>query len=232
MKKFITLSFDDGVTQDRRFAELLRKYGLKCTFNVNSALLGRDGELIFEGGKRVSHKKIAPEELSPLYDGFEVAVHTRTHPLLLNCSVRRILEEVIGDSVKLSELTGYPVLGMAYPGAHPNYDRLVTETVRAYTNIRYARTIVSTYNFEFPEDFLLWNPTAHILDEKTESLIDRFAKDEGDGLLYLWGHTYEFDLHDCWDRAEKILEKLSKVEGAQCVTNMQVFESVTGEKKQ
>ena len=44
--KIFTLSFDDGVTQDRRFIGLLKKYGLTCTFNVNSALLGTEGEVI------------------------------------------------------------------------------------------------------------------------------------------------------------------------------------------
>lgn len=43
--KIFTLSFDDGVTQDRRFIGLLKKYGLTCTFNVNSALLGTEGEV-------------------------------------------------------------------------------------------------------------------------------------------------------------------------------------------
>ena len=34
--KFFTLSFDDGVTQDRRFIKMLNDRGLKCTFNLNS----------------------------------------------------------------------------------------------------------------------------------------------------------------------------------------------------
>lgn len=32
-----TLSYDDGVIQDRHLAELFRHYGLKCSFNLNSA---------------------------------------------------------------------------------------------------------------------------------------------------------------------------------------------------
>lgn len=226
MKKYFTLSFDDGVTQDRRLVQLLRKYGLKCTFNVNSGLLGKTGEIVFGDGKSVSHNKITAEELPALYEGFEVAAHTRTHPMLTGCSVRRILEEVIGDSVRLGELTGYAVRGMAYPGAHPNYDRLVTETVREYTDIRYARTIVSSYDFGFPEDFMVWNPTAHILDEKTEALIERFAQEQGDCLLYLWGHSYELDREDGWTRIEKIFDSLARLADAQSMTNMQVYESV------
>ena len=39
-----TLSYDDGVVQDRRLAEIFRKRGLKCTFNIGSGLFGhKDG---------------------------------------------------------------------------------------------------------------------------------------------------------------------------------------------
>ena len=39
-----TLSYDDGVVQDRRLAEIFRKRGLKCTFNSGSGPLGhKDG---------------------------------------------------------------------------------------------------------------------------------------------------------------------------------------------
>ena len=49
--KLLTLSYDDGVTQDIRLIELFNKYGLKATFNINSELLGHDGELIREIGR-------------------------------------------------------------------------------------------------------------------------------------------------------------------------------------
>jgi len=35
LKKAITFSFDDGVVQDIRLIELMNKYGLKSTFNLN-----------------------------------------------------------------------------------------------------------------------------------------------------------------------------------------------------
>ena len=41
LKKAVTLSYDDAVIQDVRLIELLNKYNLKCTFNVNSELLGK-----------------------------------------------------------------------------------------------------------------------------------------------------------------------------------------------
>ena len=35
-KKAITFSFDDGVRQDVRLIEILNRYNLKATFNLNS----------------------------------------------------------------------------------------------------------------------------------------------------------------------------------------------------
>lgn len=37
-KKYFTLSFDDGLEQEKRLLCLMRKYGLKGTFNLNAGL--------------------------------------------------------------------------------------------------------------------------------------------------------------------------------------------------
>lgn len=97
-RKAVTFSYDDGVTQDIRLIELLNKYGLKCTFNLNSELLGKKGILIREN-QRISHYKIHPEDVKSIYDGHEVAAHTLTHPNL----------------TKLDEAEIIPVLGTAAP---------------------------------------------------------------------------------------------------------------------
>ena len=34
-EKALTLSYDDGVDTDIRFIELLEKFNIKCTFNIN-----------------------------------------------------------------------------------------------------------------------------------------------------------------------------------------------------
>ena len=40
-KKYFTLSFDDGLEQDKRVIRLMRQYGLKGTFNSMPACLAR-----------------------------------------------------------------------------------------------------------------------------------------------------------------------------------------------
>ena len=42
-KKALTLSYDDGVEQDIRLIELMKKNGLKGTFNLNSGLYAEEG---------------------------------------------------------------------------------------------------------------------------------------------------------------------------------------------
>lgn len=36
--KALTLSYDDGVRQDKRLIEIMQKHGLKGTFNINGGL--------------------------------------------------------------------------------------------------------------------------------------------------------------------------------------------------
>lgn len=70
----------------------------------------------------------------------------------------------------------------------------------------------------------MWNPSAHILDGRADGLIDEFCAAQGDSLLYLWGHTYEMDVDDGWERAERVLSRLANIKDAVCMTNMQVWE--------
>ena len=71
--KAFNITYDDGVVQDIRLIELLNRYGLKCTFNLNSALLGKPGLLIREN-QRICHYKVHPEDVKYIYEGHEIAV--------------------------------------------------------------------------------------------------------------------------------------------------------------
>ena len=129
--KALTFSYDDGVDQDKRLIEIFNKYGLKCTFNLNSDLLGRREDTLNMGGKIVNHHKAFASDVRHIYEGHEVAAHTLTHPFLPNieddCEIIRQVEE---DRLKLSELCGYEVIGMAYPCGGQNHDDRVANIIR------------------------------------------------------------------------------------------------------
>ena len=75
-KKAVTFSYDDGITQDRRLVEIFNRYGMKCTFNLNTGI--QSAESFFQIEK-VHIERMEQEGLANLYRGHEIALHGLTH---------------------------------------------------------------------------------------------------------------------------------------------------------
>jgi len=222
-RKMFTLSFDDGTVQDRRLIALLGKYGLPCTFNLNSGLFGQKHTIVHEGIS-VCHDEIEADEVRALYRDHEVAVHTVHHPNLLKCSGEQIVREVLDDHRALTELSGKEIIGMAYPGG-PYYNDFVIETILANTPVRYARTTNAHRTFALPEDFMRWHPTCHQNDPALMELARAFlsAEPERDMLFYVWGHSFEFDKFQSWESFEGFLSLIAGRPDIGYMTNGQVY---------
>ena len=226
IKKALTFSYDDGVTQDMRLIEIFNKYGLKGTFNLNSGLLGKKGELL-RNGVYVNHTKIEPNDVKAVYEGHEVAVHTLTHPRLAELSDEEIIRQVNEDREKLSELVGYEVKGMAYPCTTPNEH--VIEVVKNNTRVKYARSTQVTYSFNPSDDMLNYCGTLyHHSDwDRLFELGEAFLKKEAETpqIMYVWGHAYEFDIFpERWKRFEEFCEMMSGKSDIFYGTNIETFE--------
>ena len=111
--KAFNVTYDDGVLQDVRFVELLNKYNLKGTFNLNSGLIEHEFEWVHENGCIV--KRISKDKVISLYQGHEIASHTLTHPYMDNLSESEILYELQADRANLEKLFGREVKGFAVP---------------------------------------------------------------------------------------------------------------------
>ncbi len=226
-KKAVTFSFDDGVTQDKRFVELLNKYGLKGTFNINSSLLGTLNTLS-HAEWTVSHNKIKASEVKSVYAGHEVAVHTLTHPRLPELDDETVIRQVDEDRKALESLCGYPIVGMAYPCGGVNNDERVAKLIRENTPIRYARTIEATRSLCVrKENLLQYHPSYHFGDAQLEEVVEKFVNGQSAEaqLLYLWGHSYEMDIGDqiTWERFEGICKLLAGREDIFYGTNKEVL---------
>lgn len=211
-KKALTFSFDDGVTQDIKLIEILNKYSLKGTFNINSSLLGLKGE-VCPAGETVSHIKVYPSQVKDIYRGHEVAVHTLTHPNLTTLDKETIVYQVEEDRKRLSELCGYEIVGMAYPCGGVNNDDRVAEIIKNNTGVKYSRTITSTFTFDEQKNLHRFNPSVYIMQDQIDEVVDKFLATETDKpqLLYIWGHAYELDTtRMSWKRFEALCEKLSQ----------------------
>jgi peptidoglycan/xylan/chitin deacetylase (PgdA/CDA1 family) len=212
--KALTFSYDDGSKQDRRLIEIFNKYGLKCTFNLNSERLGRANcsEIC---GVMVDRPTPAPADVKYIYEGHEVAAHTLTHPLLPKIADdNEVVRQVEQDRLNLSELCGYEVIGMAYPCGGQNHDDRVAGLIRNNTGIKYCRTIISNYSFEPQADLYKFNPTVYHFREfdKMIELGQRFIEMKADTpqIFYVWGHSYEFDIRkEDWERFEEFCKMMS-----------------------
>lgn len=226
-KKAVTFSFDDGMTYDRRLVELLDKYGLKGTFNLNSSGFGNESKPYDWDGKLTPRRRIAADEVKALYDGHEVAVHTVHHPNLTTLPDDEVLLEVNEDYKALSALVGYDTYGMAYPCGGVNNDERVAALLREHTPIRYARTITSTYNFDLQENLLQFNPTIYYVNvERLFELAKAFLelKTDKPQLFYIWGHSYELEAGKItWEKFEELCRMLSGKDDIFYGTNREVL---------
>lgn len=211
--KAVTFSYDDGVLQDKRLIKLFNKYGLKGTFNINSGFIGQAGSL-FRNNTTVAHCKYTRDEIPAVYAGHEIAAHTLTHPFLKDIEDdAEIIRQVEEDRLALSEIAGYEVRGMAYPMGSAYVDERVFELVRNHTGIRYARTTTSTHSFDLQDDLIAFHPTEYHLenwDTLTNKAIELIEMTpDRPQLFYVWGHAYEFDAWDDWDKMEEFCRLIS-----------------------
>ena len=210
--KAVTFSFDDGMLQDIRLIELMNKYGLKGTFNLNSERFGAEFSAI-RNGTHVWRKRIEREQVKELYIGHEVAAHTLTHTNLTTVDDAEIIRQVELDRLNLSEIVGYEVVGLAYAEGGVNCNEHVADVIRNDTGIKYARTIAPTYGFNEQRDLLLYDPTCHIARfERAYEIAKNFveATPNKNMLLYLWGHSYEMDIiENGWEKLEEIFKLIS-----------------------
>ena len=224
-RKAVTFSFDDGVMQDIRMIELLDRYGLKATFNLNSERLGEIQEEVFNN-KTFIKRKIKPDEVKQVYQGHEVAAHTLTHLNLTKIAVdSEIVRQVKEDKINLQKYSGQQIIGMAYPCGGVNNDERVAKIIKDHTGIRYARTINSTNCFDLQDNLLRFNPTAHFLADNIFELAKKFLTCQSDSpqLLYIWGHTYECDYWERWDKTEELFRQLSGHDDIYYATNREIF---------
>jgi peptidoglycan/xylan/chitin deacetylase (PgdA/CDA1 family) len=207
--KAVTFSFDDGRTHDRRLVEIMNRYGLKGTFHLNSGFFGRDGY-------------VTADEIAELYKGHEVSAHTVTHPFLEQSPLDQVAEEILADRAALESLVGYPVRGMSYPFG--SYNDHVVGALPAL-GIEYSRTVQSHGGFSMPEDPLLWHPTCHhkTMVEKAEEFVNAQPYRNRWQLLFVWGHSYEFENDNNWELMDRVGEIVGGREGVWHATMAEVL---------
>jgi len=217
--KALTLSYDDGVEQDRKLIEILNRYGIKATFNLNSGIQSGSSQWERNG---ITIRRMNVATLPALYKGHEIAVHSLTHPRLENMDEETVVNELEQDKINLERIFGAKMRGMAYP--YGTFTDKIKEIVR-HCGLLYARGVVSTFSFDIPKDLLGYQPTAKHTDTRLMELAETFIKlkPETPQVFYLWGHSYEFDIDNNWQVIEDFCKLMSNKDDIYYATNAQAL---------
>ncbi len=209
--KALTMSYDDGKLADERLLEIFNRYGIRGTFNLNYGLM--DMEI-----------RLKPEQIPRLYQGHEIATHTMTHPTIARCPLVQAAREILEDREGLERLTGGLVRGHAYPNG--SYNEEIKDLFRKL-GIAYGRVVEETEAFELPTDPMEWHPTCHHNNPRLLEMAEWFAnfsKKQYLKLMYVWGHSYEFDRDGNWDRIEEFCRIVGGREDIWYATNIEIID--------
>ena len=216
--KAFTLSYDDGSIHDIKLSDTMAAHGVKGTFNINSANIGKPGRLT------------ADQIRTLLLDrGMEVAAHGERHLSLAAVDSAVAMRDVINDRVALEKEFGIIIKGMAYANGSVSDD---IATMLRLAGIEHCRTTVPTLSLDIPTDWLRAGATCHHnhprLMEMAKNLIDLPLRDyywaKRARLLYVWGHSHEFNNNNDWHIIEELLDYVGGRDDVWYATLSEIYE--------
>ena len=215
--KALTMSYDDGVLQDERLIRIFDKYGIKGTFNINAGLIGSPNRKF----------KIPKENIKEMYKDHEIATHSYTHPTIARIPLVDAAREILQDREVLEEITGGLVRGHAYPmGSYSEDIKVLFKQI----GIAYGRVVEpksGTESYALPDDPLEWHPTCHHNDpqlmEKGQWFLE-YKSIQYLRLMYVWGHSHEFDKDNNWNRIEAFCRLMGGHDEIWYATNIEIID--------
>ena len=213
----VTTSWDDGHKCDLRLARMLKQYGLKATFYVSP----RNQEF-------AKQDLLTQLEIRQISADFEIGAHTVTHRRLPAISREQAEEEILNSKIILEKVTGKPVNSFCYPGGA--YKAVHAQLVKN-AGYRYARTVdrhafkvnepfeapTSLHAYNHRSDlwriarFARYHPMRFLQylewDALGRAMFDRVV--QAGGVYHMWGHSWEIDQHNDWERLERLFSYIS-----------------------
>ncbi len=245
--KYFVWNIDDGLEQDKKIIQILKKYNMGATFNLNSGLygektmIGRIGnlgmsEVPIEKFKKsgfhllpyAEHFRIPENEVVKVYEGFEIASHSLEHKNMKQYDEAELRRQILDDVKNLNEKFQQKTVGFVYPYGAVN-DACIPLFKEA--GIEYARVVGSDTSFRFPSDPYQLPLTCWHIKKNALDLINQFiaATPTDDDMFFLmFAHGYEFDFgtkESNWVKLEKICQKVSSAGDIICCSTRDAFEA-------
>ena len=220
--KAFNVTYDDGVLQDVRFVNLLNRYKIKGTFNLNSGLLDNEFEWTHESGLCV--KRLSIDEVVSIYKGHEIASHTLTHPYMDSLSKDEVLYELSKDKENLEILFCKEIKGFAVP--FDFYSDLIEMCVKE-CGFEYARISEESFSFAPQNDYYKWKATIFHCCDELENIVNQFVEtNEELALLQIVGHSYDLDVENKWDMLENVFRTIRKENNILAMTTIEIIDYI------
>ena len=200
--KIVSLSFDDGTIYDLRFIELLNKYNIRATLNLNSEL---ENFVWYFGESPIERLKL--KEVVEKYNGQEVCSHSLTHPYFSSLSKEEIIRQVKEDCENLSKIFNRDINAFAFPFHDQTEEHI--QILKENLNLKYIRYSYFEESY-LPKDRYHIPLNALYNDNDLYEKLEKFKNNDLDNSLFvIAGHSYEFEVRNEWERIEELLKYLS-----------------------
>ena len=160
--------WDDGVNNDVRLTELLRKYNAKATFNLNPGLMEQATKPVWirPGDKGWSFHgfrcgKVARKDIAEIYDGFQLASHCWKHENAGTTPDSEWIQSALQARRFLEDIVQRECRGFAWPCG-----RYTPETMKRMheAGFAYGRTTQNTDAVIPCEDTMALHSSCHFLN--------------------------------------------------------------------
>jgi peptidoglycan/xylan/chitin deacetylase (PgdA/CDA1 family) len=224
-KRIVTTSWDDGHLMDEKLASLLMKYGIKGTFYFSKCFVEKYG---------------IDDLVKRLDKNFEIGAHTVTHRNLLNVTIQQAVTEIKESKKWLEELLHHRVDMFCYP--YGKYNEQIIELVKK-ANFIGVRSL--KFDIMIPKNPYVFGVGCHasngsplmrlksslkftkslksIIDWKVNAIKTFDYVLKNGGVWHLWGHSWEIEQKDEWEKLEDVLRHVSGKENVYYLENGQVI---------
>ena len=229
--KLITTSWDDGHPLDFRLAELLYKYNLAATFYIPKT--------------NAEHEVMPQQQVAELAKQFEIGGHTLSHIRLHTADTKTLEREIKGSYLWLSDVLGYEPQSFCFPGGvfHQKAINVVYQSgykvarttellsIKPHTEHKLVPTTLQVYEhntFTYTKHLIKRRRWANLLQwlhsyslYKLPALMESYLNriDKAGGCFHLWGHSWEIEEFDLWNKLEEMFRILSNRDDFSYVPN-------------
>jgi peptidoglycan/xylan/chitin deacetylase (PgdA/CDA1 family) len=225
-KAIITTSWDDGHPLDLKLAKLLKRYNMPATFYVPL--------------KNQVRETITPDQIKEIAEDFDIGGHTYSHVNLTELPKEEAYEEIIKGKEYIEESIGREIQSFCYPWGAYNNDVInmvkkvgfegartvklleikVESRFEMGTTIHVGEGGYSHFknflkrskvlpNIRMPVYLLARNLLFKDWFETAVYSLDFVVKNGG--VFHLWGHSWEIDRGNNWEKLKLIFERISEV---------------------